>query len=193
MVPRNINNIDISAGAFFCCYPKYFFARFTRWLILVFLLMTLLYTVTVQLLLLAVVADADCSPLLLLLVVFCVRAAAITSWIFCVPAHFVPGVNCVARVYGFSSTHFRARIVSIDFFILLTKQVQFMQIIQIPPGEDVQITQTKIPLRSTPDKYCRSADRSYRSYKSCKFHKSCNYPLGHTRVKFLPCHTDIRR
>ena len=38
----------VAAGAFFCCYPKYVFARVTRWLILVLLLMTLLpHTVTV--------------------------------------------------------------------------------------------------------------------------------------------------
>ena len=38
-----------------------------------------------------------------------------------------------------------------------------MQIIQIPPGENVEMIQTKIPFRYTPAKYYRSR----RSYRSC--------------------------
>ena len=58
----------------------------------------------------------------------------------------------------------------IDYLIFPMKHVQFMRIVQIPPGKDVHITQIKIPLRYTPVEYYRSCRsfKSYRSFRSCK-------------------------
>ena len=147
----------------FLLLPKQFFARVTPWLILVVLLMTLLLHI------ITAYSYCCCWRRLLLLVLRLVFIVSVRLMIlshscpFDVPVYFIPSVEGLQFCNGTSwialrvhrvvhQLFFRAWIVLIDYLILLTKHVQFMKIIQILPGEDEQITQTKIPLRYTPAK-----------------------------------------